>query len=74
MIVQLPHAPLPDTAAPQSLEDVRHILDLLSYTFALVASPKVSIDRARGIAKHAQKTAEAYSEVVAMMIEQGGAV
>lgn len=71
MILQSPIGNAP--AAQQDLSDVRDTLLMLSMTLALMASPKIPADRAREAARRAQKTAEAYAEVVTGLIEQGGA-
>lgn len=73
MIIQFPKTPFATADAPQTLEDVRDILLMLSVNLALIASPKVPIERARAAAAHAQRAAEAYAEVVTGLIEQGGA-
>lgn len=69
MILQFPIGNAP--AAQLDLTDVRDTLLMLSLICAKIASPKMPIDRAREGARLAQRTAEAYAEVVASMIEQG---
>jgi hypothetical protein len=71
MILPFPIGNTP--AAQPDLTDVRDTLLMLSLTCAMIASPKLPIDRAREAARLAQKTAEAYAEVVTGLIEQGGA-
>ena len=71
MILQFPAPPAP--AAPLDLIDVRDTLLMLSLTCALIASPKMPVERAREAARLAQQTADAYAEVVASLIEQGAA-
>lgn len=73
MILQFPTASVPAAGEPQTLSDVHDILLMLAVSMAIIASPKTPIDRARTAAKHAQKTAEAYADVVAHLIQQGGA-
>lgn len=72
MIIQFPKAMAPAVHAPLGLADVHETLVMLSLSLALMASPKMPIDRARTAAKHAQKVAESYADVVATLMEQGG--
>lgn len=72
MIIQFPVQTVPATDAPLGLADVHETLVMLSLALALIASPKMPIDRARTSAKHAQKVAEAYADVVATLMSQGG--
>ena len=72
MIIQFPK-PLPPVDTTLDLSDVYENLVLLSLALALIASPKMPIERARVAAKHAQGVAEAYADVVAVLIDQGGA-
>jgi hypothetical protein len=69
MILQFPVPPAP--AAPLDLTDVRDTLLMLSLTCALIASPKMPVERAREAARLAQHTADAYAEIVSGLIEQG---
>jgi hypothetical protein len=71
MIIQFPTQTIPTVDAPLGLADVHETLVMLSLTLALIASPKLSIERARISAGHAQKVAEAYAEVVAALMDQG---
>lgn len=69
MILQFP---APAQAIQPDLTDVRDTLLMLSLTLALIASPKMPIERAREAARLVQKTAAAYADVVDALIEQGG--
>lgn len=69
MILQ---SPTPAQAAQPDLTDVRDTLLMLSLTLAFIASPKMPIERAREAARLAQKTADAYADVVSALVEQGG--
>ncbi|RAU43680.1 MULTISPECIES: hypothetical protein [unclassified Pseudomonas] len=71
MIIQFPK-PISAADTPLGLADIHETLVMLSLALALIASPKIPIDRARIAAKDAQKVAEAYVDVVAAMIDQGG--
>jgi hypothetical protein len=71
MILQFPSAPGP--AEPLDLTDMRDTLLMLSLTCALIASPKMPIERARDAARMAQQAAEVYAALVTGVIEQGGA-
>lgn len=73
MIIQFPKAAAPALDAPLGLADVHETLVMLSLSLALMASPKLPIDRARTAAKHAQKVAESYADVVAALMDQEGA-
>lgn len=68
MILQFP---TPAQAAQPDLTDVRDTLLMLSLIMAFIASPKMPIERAREAARLAQKTADAYADVVSALIEQG---
>lgn len=72
MIIQFPKTTAPAVDAQLGLSDVHETLVMLSLSLALIASPKMPIDRARTAAKHAQKVAEAYADVVAALMDQGG--
>lgn len=72
MIIQFPN-PIPPVDAQLGLTDVHETLVMLSLTLALIASPKLPIERARTAAKHAKKVAEAYADVVAALMSEGGA-
>jgi hypothetical protein len=72
VIIQFPTASAPIVTGPQDLSDVHDILLMLAVSMAVIASAKTPIERARVAAKHAQKTAEAYADVVAHLIQQGG--
>lgn len=72
MIIQFPKATAPTVDAQLGLSDVHETLVMLSLSLALIASPRMPIDRARTAAKHAQKVAEAYADVVAALMEQRG--
>lgn len=74
MIIPFPNAPLPRPDLTPTLKDIGEILHLLSYSLAVIASPKISIEAARTTAKHAQNTAEAYAKLISACVEQGGAV
>lgn len=73
MIIQFPTSSLPTVGEPHTLSDVHDILLMLAVSMAIISSSKTPIDRARTAAKHAHKTAEAYANVVAHLIQQGGA-
>lgn len=72
MIIPFPKATTPAVHAQLGLSDVHETLVMLSLSLALIASPKLPINRARAAAKHAQKVAEAYADVVAALLAQGG--
>lgn len=72
MIIPFPKATTLAVDAPLGLADVHETLVMLSLSLALIASPKLPIDRARTAAKHAQKVAETYADVVAALMDQGG--
>lgn len=72
MIIQFPAQSVPTIDAPLGLAEVHGTLVMLSLSLALIASPKMPIDRARTAAKHAQKVAESYADVVAALMDQGG--
>lgn len=74
MIVQFPSSPKPTSNAAPNLKDLGEILHLLSYSLALVASPRLSAEAARTIAKRAQETAESYAVLISACIEQEGSV
>jgi hypothetical protein len=70
VIIQSPAVAAHIVTGPHDLSDVHDILLMLAVSMAVIASPKTPIDRARTAAKHAQKTAEAYADVVAHLIKQ----
>lgn len=72
MIIPFPKATTPALDTPLGLADVHETLVMLSLSLALMASPKMPVDRARIAAKHAQKVAEAYADVVAALMNRGG--
>ena len=73
MIIQFPQKPIAPESVELGLADVHETLVMLGLTFALVASPKLPIERARTAAKHAQEVAEAYADVVSALMDQGSA-
>lgn len=69
MILQFP---TPAQTAQPDLTDVRDTLLMLSLTLALIASPRLPVERAREAARMAQETAAAYADVVSALVEQSG--